>query len=128
METSRLERAVNPIQGVAGRQVTRASRFTAYRSHTSYILRSGAHKIHVFQEFPAVSCRIRGDGSAPEPLPGRAPAAETVREGFQGVPGGSIRRSMGPARTTSRAGLRSVGRTEARKLLLHSDTKLPDVL
>src|SRR5262249_24543640 len=38
------------------------------------------------KEFPAVSCRIPGDGSAPEPFPGRAPAAETVHEGFQGVP------------------------------------------
>jgi hypothetical protein len=44
---------LNPIQKVAGRKIARASRFTAYRSHTSHILRSGAHKIHGFR---GVSC------------------------------------------------------------------------
>jgi hypothetical protein len=44
---------LNPIQAVAGRKVARASRFTAYRSHTSHILRFGPHKIHRFQ---GVSC------------------------------------------------------------------------
>jgi hypothetical protein len=44
---------LNPIQQVAGRKIARASRFTAYKSHTSYILRGGPHRIHRFQ---GVSC------------------------------------------------------------------------
>ena len=44
---------LNPIQAVAGRKIARASPITAYRTHTSHILRSGTHKIHRFQR---VSC------------------------------------------------------------------------
>ena len=38
---------LNPIQAVAGRKIARASPFAAYRPHTSHILQSGTHKIHV---------------------------------------------------------------------------------
>ena len=44
---------LNPIQEVAGPKTARASRFTAYKSYTSHILREKTHKIHGFQ---GVSC------------------------------------------------------------------------
>jgi integrase len=44
---------LNPILDVAGRKLARASRFTAYKSHTSHILRSGTHRGHKSQ---GVSC------------------------------------------------------------------------
>ncbi len=46
---------LNPIQGVAGPNVARASRFTAYESHASHILRSRPYIIHRFQ---GVSCNF----------------------------------------------------------------------
>jgi hypothetical protein len=44
---------LNPIQGVTGPNIARASRFTAYESHASHILHSGPYKIHRFQ---GISC------------------------------------------------------------------------
>jgi hypothetical protein len=45
--------SLNPIQDVAVRKVARASRFTAYKSHTFHTLGSGPHQVHIFQ---GVSC------------------------------------------------------------------------
>ena len=51
---------LNPIQELAGRKIARASRFTAYSSHTSHTLRSGTHRIH---EFQGVSCSFLHNAS-----------------------------------------------------------------
>jgi hypothetical protein len=48
----------NPIQAAAGRNVARASRFTAYKSHASHIVRFGTHRIH---RLAGVSCSFLHD-------------------------------------------------------------------
>src|SRR5262249_1251695 len=65
---------LNPIQGVASPNVARASRFTAYESHASHILRGGPHKSH---RSHGVSCSFLHDflqPMTPERVPGCSPS------------------------------------------------------